>query len=190
MPNRTLSSRRLALVLIALAVCGAGGCRQAAVSEAERELILRAGDLADYDIEVADAARHEKFSKTVYFDGSADIDYEYDPPEGALYLNITVTFEKSERDARASKALENTGLKIGAGIGGLKLEERKDFFRYGDDSSFYVLTKDGQPVGNYFVTREGAKVYSAAVIGAYFSEPAEWAALITPKLQKFSAHKP
>ena len=177
-------------MLIALAVCAAAGCRQMAVSEAERALVLRAEDFAPFGVEVADAAAHEKFEKTVYFDGAADIDYEYDPPGGEMYLSVTVTFEKDEGQARFSKGLENTGLKIGAGLGGLKMEEQKEFFRYGDDSSFYVLTKDGRPVGNYFVTRVGAKVYSAAVVGVYFSDPEEWAALVTPKLQQFSAHRP
>ena len=181
--------RRAIVTLLALALCAAA-CQQTPVSEAEREMLLRADDLAAYGFELPEARAHESFTKTVYFDGSADVEYEFEPPDSALYMSVTVTFEKQVSDALISKGIEKSALQVGIGIGGLKLEEKRDFFGYGDESSFYTLTKDGRPVGNFFITREGAKVYSIVIVGAYFEDSEEWAALVTPRLQKFSAHKP
>ncbi|HEV3469775.1 MAG TPA: hypothetical protein VG148_10675 [Pyrinomonadaceae bacterium] len=189
--------KRRALLLplpLALALCAAA-CMRAAVSDGEREVLLRARDLAAYGFEFPEASRYESFNKTVYFDGSYDLIYEFEPPDdaaadSALYMNVTVTFEKSAQEARLVQGIEKFSLNAGMGLEGLKVEERKDFFRYGDASSFHVLTREGAPVGNYFVTREGAKVYSVLIAGFYFDDPEQWAELVTPRLQKFSALKP
>lgn len=184
----------LPAVPLALAVCAAA-CMRAAVSDAERDLLLRARDLAAYGFELPGVSRYERFDKTVYIDGSYDLDYECEVPEDAapdnpVYMKVTVTFEKSAQDARVAQGIEDFSINAGMGLDGLKLEERKDFFRYGDASSFYVLTREGAPVGNYFVAREGAKVYSVVIAGVYFDDPEQWAELLTPKLEKFSALKP
>ena len=189
MPTRPQTRRRAALLLIALAVCGAA-CRQAAVSEDERGLVLRAEDFARYGYEFPDAARHESLTKTVYFDGSADIDYEFTAPDDSLYVAVTVAFARDANDARFQKGGQRLGLQAGVGFEGLKMEEKPGFFAYGDDSSYYTLTKDGRPAGLFFSTREGAKVYTVVVAGIYFDSAEEWAELITPRLQKFSAHRP
>jgi hypothetical protein len=186
---RTSTINRAVLLLVALALGGAA-CRRVAVSEAERELLLRAQDLAPYGFELADAARHESFNKTVYFDGSSDLEYEFAPPDGSLYMVVTVTFARDKNDARMTKGGEKVGLQVGVGLEGVKLEEKHGFFKYGDESSFYALTKDGRPGGLFFNTREGTKVYSVLISGVYFDSAEDWAELITPRLQKFSAHRP
>jgi hypothetical protein len=180
------------LLLFALALCGAG-CKRAEVSEAEKELILRAQDFAPFGSNVGDPGRYESFNKTVYFDRSYELEYEYQTPEGSgldpLYLNVSVSFETSPSDARVTQGATKMGLTAGSYFEGIKLEEKKGFFRYGDESTYYVLlSKKGEPAGSYFVTREGSKVYSLLVAGVVFDEAEAYAALVTPKLQKFSAH--
>lgn len=180
------------LFALALALCAAG-CARAEMGEAEKELLLRAQDLAPYGFEVGDASKHESFSKTVYFDKSYELDYEYETPEGSgldpLYLNVSVSFERSVADAKMTQGALRVGLSAGSYLHDLKMEERKDFFSYGDESAYYVLlSKENVPGGSYFVTREGTRVYSLIVAGALFDDPEMWAELVTPKLQKFSAH--
>lgn len=183
----------LLLFVLALAACAAG-CARAEMSEAEKELILRAQDFAPHGFDVGDASRHESFRKTVYFDSSTELEYEFQTPDGSgldpLYLNVAVSFEPSVRDARMTQGATKLGLSAGSYFEGMKLEEKKDFFRYGDDSAYYVLvSKEGSPGGCYFVTRVGAKVYSLIVAGVVFDEVG-FAELVKPKLEKFSAHAP
>ena len=181
------------LFALVLAVCAAAGCARKEMSAAEKEMLLRAQDLAPYGFEVGDAARHETFSKTVYFDRSYELEYEYETPEGSgldpLYLSVSVSFEESAADAKTTQGAQKIGLNAGSYLNGLRMEEKKDFFRYGDESTYYVLlSKEGVPGGSYFVTREGSRVYSLIVAGAVFDDPAVWAEFVTPKLQKFSTH--
>ena len=180
------------LLLFALALC-AGGCARAEMSEAEKEIILRAQDIAPYGFEFGDASRHETFSKTVYFDRSYELEYEFQTPENSgldpLYLNVSVSFEPSVRDARMTQGATKLGLSAGTYFERMKMEEKQGFFKYGDESAYYLLlSKSGAPGGSYFVTREGSKVYSLIVAGAVFDDPQAWAELVLPKLQKFSAH--
>ena len=189
------------LLLLALAAAAAvlllSACTTEPVAERDKELFLRASDFVEYGVELRDVARFESFKKTRYFDGSFDLEYTYEVPEEAaaqqadpLYLMVTVTVEKNQRDAAISHGAEKVGLGLGLRIEGLKMEEKKEFFRYGDESAFYVLTKDGNPVGNYFVTRAGTKLYSVLIAGVYFDDPQTWAGLVSPKLEKFSAYAP
>lgn len=195
MRSRTRHAPLLPFALVlALALCAAG-CASAEMSEAEKGLMLRAQDFAPYGFELGDASKHESFNKTVYFDESYELEYEFKTPDGPgldpLYLSVSVTFEQSVADARVAQGATKLGLSAGTYFEGMKLEEKKDFFKYGDESSYYVLlSKEGAPGGSYFVTREGSKVYSLLVAGVVFDDAAEWGALVTPKLQKFSAHGP
>lgn len=190
---RSRTHRALLLLFsLTLALCAAG-CTRVKMSEAEKELILRAQDLAPYGFNVDGASQYESFSKSVYFDRSYELEYEYQTPDGSgldpLYLNVSVSFEKSPADARVTQGATKMGLSAGSYFEGLKLEEKRGFFKYGEESSYYVLlSKKGEPAGSYFVTREGSKVYSLLVAGVVFDEPEAWAELVTPKLQKFSAH--
>lgn len=184
------------IALVALALL-ASACREEKMSEAEKALILRAHELTPYGFNFGDAARYETFKKTRYFDNSYQLEYEFETPDDAagagvdtLFLSVTVTFEKNVADARMSQGAEKIGLRAGGTIGGLKMEERKDFFKYGDESSYYVLSKEGRPGGSYFVTRIGPRVYSVLIAGVNFEDGATFAELVTPKLEKFSAYKP
>jgi hypothetical protein len=193
---KTLIRRRilhaLRLFTLALALCAAG-CMQAKMSETEKDLILRAQDLAPYGFEVGGTSKHESFTKTVYFDKSYELEYEYEVPDGSgldpLYLNVSISFEETVSDAKMTRNARKMGLSAGSYLNSLKLEEKNDFFKYGDESSYYVLlSKNNVPGGSYFVTREGTRVYSLIVAGAVFDDPEMWAELVMPKLQKFSAH--
>ena len=190
-----MNRRTLLPLLWLLLAASAAACKQAPVSDAERELFLRARDLEPFGIKFPRPERYERFNKTIYFDGSRELEYEFELPddavhENALYMSVSITFEKNAADAKFSQGVEKFGADTGMKLAGLRLEEREGFFRYGDESSFYVLLKDGEAVGNFFVTREGAKVYTVILAGVSFDDREMWAGLVTPRLQKFSAHKP
>ena len=150
-------------------------------------------ELAPYGYVFQNHSKHEKFSKSRDFDGTIELEYEFETPDSAtksLYLNVVVTVARNQSDARVSHGAEKIGLLYGLKLQGVVQEERTNFYRYGDTSSFFVLKKDGSPVGNYFTVRQGAKTYSLMVAGVYFDDPELWKELVEPKLQRFTAYKP
>lgn len=181
--------RFLALFLI-IGILGLGACRPAEVLPGDRDLFVRADDLSEYGIEVRNTERHENFEKTRYFDGSVEIDYEFEPPESTdtIYMSETIRFEPKQADARIGRAAEDTGISLGLKIYGVEKEEIPNFYNYGDSSRFYALKKDGRNVGNYFTVIDGKKVFSLFVVGVYFDDPATWKGLVEPKLKLLSAY--
>lgn len=188
--RKLLSAAAGLLALGCLAGCESG----LPVEPAEKTLVLRAGDLVAFGYGLEETEPYETFSKTRYFDGSHEITYEFETPETedehVLYLNVTMTFEKKTSDALVSHGAEKTGITAGLRVAGIKSREIEGFYKYGDSSTFYVLEKDGTPVGNVFSARDGKKIYLVVLTGMYFDDPAEWRALVEEKLRKFSAYTP
>jgi hypothetical protein len=185
------------LPAIAGAVCLASlsGCeRGLPVEAAEKEMVLRAGDLVEYGYGMEQTEQFEKFAKTRFIDGSSEITYEFETPdseeEHPLYLNVTMTFEKKTSDAWLSQGAEKVGMKYGLKAAGIEAREIKGFYKFGDTSEFYLLEKDGNPVGNMFFARQGKRIYTLVVSGMYFDDAATWKERIEEKLTRFAAHAP
>ena len=166
------------------------GCKSADVQPAEKDMFVRGGDYAELGIDVREPERYEKFSKTVYFDGSVDIEYEFEPPESeaVIYLTQTITYEPKKSDARLGRAAEDGVIGLALKAQGLEKVEIQNFYRYGDASDFYVLRKDGNNVGNYFTVLEGGKIFSLLVSGVYIDDVETWRDLVEPKLKLFSSY--
>jgi hypothetical protein len=178
-----------------VAALGFSGCEsKLPVSAADREIILRAGDLIPFGYGLEKTEQFEKFTRTKYFDGSHELTYEYETPESeednALYMNVTVTVEKAKSDAWTSKGASEVGAKLGLKANGVEQREIKDFYSYGDTSSFFILERDGHPIGNMFTVREGKRVYVVVLSGMYFDDAAAWKELMEERLRKFSAYDP
>ena len=175
----------LLIVVVVLA------CKSSTVEPGEKEMFVRGSDLLDLGGEVIEPEKYEKFSKTVYFDGSVDIDYEFEPPEGeaVLYLTETITYEPKRSDARFGRTAEDSVIGLALKTQGLEKVEVPNFYRYGDACDFYLLKKDGNNVGNYFTVLEGGKIYSLLVSGIYIDDVETWKELVEPKLKLFSSYK-
>lgn len=189
---RRLSAPLLGLLLLALA---AAGCdRPVEVSDHDRPMMLRVADLAPYGYEYPDAARFETFRKSRSFDGSYTVEYEFQTPDGErekpLYLYVMVTVDPSAGDASLAQGASRTAAMYTLDANGIKERELKGFPRYGSGSSFHLLEKDGEPVGNYFTVRSGGKVYTLMMSGLYFDDPATWREIIEPRLKAFAAYSP
>lgn len=188
--------RQLGILASLLAVgLGLAGCeRNLPVGVADKEVVLRAADLIPFGYGLEQTEQYETFNRTKYFDGSHELTYEYRTPDSEeknpLYINVTVTVEKSLSDALTSHGAEEVGLTIGLKANGVKEREIKDFYRYGDKSRFAVLEKDGKPIGNIFTVREGKRVYVLIMSGMYFEDAAAFKELIEGRLKKFSAYTP
>jgi len=178
-----------------IAALGLAGCESnLPVGAADKEVILRAGDLIPFGYGLEKTEQFEKFTRTKYFDGSHELIYEYETPESeeenALYMNVTVAVEKTTSDAWTSKGAGDIGMKFGLKASGVEQREIKDFYQYGDTSSFFILEKDGHPIGNMFTVREGKRVYAVIISGMYFDDAAAWKELIEDRLRKFSVYSP
>lgn len=164
------------------------------MTDADREVLLLVKDLAPYGVSIPDAARYEKFEKTRYLEGSTELVYEFRLPEDwrgpGVYIYVLASVEKDESSARFAHGAEKLALGAAAKFEDYEYEERKGFFPYGDDSTFYAIKAKGEQVGSYFTTRFGTRVYSVMLMGIEFYRPEAWAALIKPKLEKFAAYRP
>jgi hypothetical protein len=181
-----------AVALACFALCLASCERALPVEEGEKAMLLRAADLVPFGYGLADTRKFETFTKTRYFDGTNDITYEHETPDSEedhpLYLNVTVSFERKAADAIVSRGAEKLAIKYSLKANGIEMRELPDFYPFGDASEFFLLEKDGTPVGSYFVVRQGARAYVVMMTGMYFDDAGEWKNLIAEKLEKFSTY--
>jgi hypothetical protein len=163
------------------------------VTDADRELVVTAQELADqgWDVKVNPAA--ETIEKTRYLDRTADIEYEYDSTddEEPLYINCSVHAESSPKDARASyTAMQVSALTVLKLMGdNIEQVDRSDLFRWGDESKCGLIVSNGIYCGNYFFARQGTKIYCLMITGVCIEEEAELRQLLLPHLEKLENHK-
>jgi hypothetical protein len=188
-------NRRLVLAfLVSVSLCIQGCEWKLTVHESDKTLVLRAQDLIEYGYEFQGIERYESFNKTRAFDGSYDLEYEFDTPDEErnhrLFLRVLVKVGKKRSDAQISQAGEKTAVLDTLKAQGIQEEEIPNFYDYGDSSSFYLLKKEGKPIGNYFTVREGVKTYSVILLRMSFDDPQVWKKIMEPKLKQFTVYKP
>lgn len=188
-------SKRTLVAGFLFAALGLAGCQKnLPISAADKDVVLRAADLIPYGYGLEKTEKYETFERIRYFDGSHELTYEYQTPdseeENALYISVIVSVERSTSDALTTHGAQKVGLTIGLKSNGIEAREVKDFFAYGDSSTFSILEKDGHPIGNVFTTRDGKRVFVLTLSGMYFDDPETFKELIEGRLKKFSAYQP
>ena len=131
----------------------------------------------------------EQLTKKKSLDGSVTLEYAYKPADGTLFLNTTVTTERTAATASTNYA----SLRVGHGLGfsmsadkETKMEDRNDLFSWGDESHHALITHSGKPVGNLFAARKGRHIYSFMVVGVYFDSTETIGDLLLPKLEQLA----
>ncbi len=155
-------------------------------SAADRALVVDIRAVAAQIDDYRPQPSRETFLRRQYFDHSFELDYTYARAEGDdLYLKSTLTVAATPGDAEKlfhqRWGLSSAG-KILPGATDVKLVERNDIFRWGDQSRLGVIMADGKPVGNLFVARSGATVFYLLVTGACFDAPEAFSSLVLPTL--------
>jgi len=184
---------KLLMIILVMLVALSCGCARQSIREEDKPLLITVEDLAPYGVSPDDYQQYETFQRNVFVDGSADIEYEFDPPEDSeinLYISATASFERTTKDAQLAYQMELKGTTFGAKLGGAAATESQGFFTYGDESFFAFLMGKKGPGGNLFITRTGAKVYVVIIGGVYFDNPDDWAELIMPKLHYLESYIP
>ncbi len=168
-------------------------CVKSEIHDADRPLLVTVDDLKQFGFEFGPLADRQVFHRTWHFDGSLEIEYEFDTPEDSddsLYLSVTAGFERSVRDAVATYRMEKGGTGIGARLGGVEMREEQGFFQWGDESFFASLVGENGPGGNVFAARLKNKTYWVMIAGLYFDDTNEWARFIQPKLDYLATYDP
>jgi hypothetical protein len=181
------------LAILAILLILFCGCSEQSIREEDKPLFLIVEELAPYGLILENYRQYEVFRRNTYVDGAIEVEYEFDPPEDSginLYLSVTASFERTERDAKLAYLTEQKGTTLGAKLGGAAVSELKGFFTYGDESFFGFLMGEKGPGGNLFMTRTGTKVYVVLIGGVYFDNLDDWSELITPKLQYLESYNP
>lgn len=156
----------------------------------DREALLTADDLfvaAGTDAK-AEATR-EKTGRRKLFDGSTEVNYEYESDEPPLYVATTISLEKDVGDARTTFHSQAVGGAVGLAVvgQGMKMQDRPDLLDFGEERKSQLLMMDGKPVGNFLVARKGTRVYLVLFTGIYFDEAEDFRAVMEPKLAAFEA---
>jgi hypothetical protein len=186
----------MVVVLAAVVLVGLGLALRAAgkpltVTPADRELLVTTADIEPRVGSFKPVPGVEKVTKTKGLDGAIELEYVYDQSDKGMYLSTTVITDSSPSSAATTYA----GLRVGHGVGfslsadnKSKMEDREDLFSWGDESRSALITYDGKPVGNLFVTRKGRHIYSFMIVGVYFDSEEVMSDLLLPKLQQLATY--
>jgi hypothetical protein len=169
------------------------------VTDADRQVVITAQHLAKFEPGLRPDPALGKFRKVRHLDGSRELTYEYETPEGAeewLYVECVVSVEPTVADARASYA----GLSLDTrpavhliGAAGDESElgqvERNDLWRWGDASRCMLLTNEGEVVGNFFMARKGRRYFTLVIVGITFDEPEVIRQMLAPLLGRLESYR-
>jgi hypothetical protein len=131
----------------------------------------------------------------VYADGTFEIDYEYEFPEGVssgiTFINQTVEYERKSSGRLLNQTISNMITGTIYKSRRIQLKEKPGLFKYGKDSKIFdILNKEGYTVGNVLVVTFDKIVFTYTIIGIYISDPEIWTELFKEKLDKAKSYSP
>jgi hypothetical protein len=168
------------LACLLLAACGA---QQEPVTEADKAILVRVGDLAAFNVRLPDAESGESFSKVRQLDGAYELTYKFETPSGAprpLFIHVSATLGRKASDAVLAESAEKIGLLIALKKSGV-LEQEVAGIKSG---RLALLVKDGQPIGNLFTMREGSKTYLFLMSGLFVRDAESWEKLAGKRIEQ------
>jgi len=180
--------------LAGLVLIWEAGAREEPITPEERALLLDADRLAEWMDDFEPDPAFETAKKTVYLDGSIDLDYLYDDPaDEAPYLDFSVTIEKKKSDAIAGYLAAWPAMSIGLEMvaeENVEVVERNDLFSWGDQCHFAILKVDGKPSGHMMEARRGKVLVSIILWGLFAEDPDILDDLFGTHLQKIASYRP
>lgn len=139
------------------------------VDPADYPFLITATHLAGYLDHWAPDERQATTSLVDWFDGSVELEYEYE--DDGFYLLVGASNDIRVEDAELTYSAYLFGEEIGmASEPGMRIIPSDQLFSWGDESSTVTYFYDAEPVGNRFIGRLGTKVYYASWAGVYFDE--------------------
>jgi len=165
-------------------------CIRQRISEDEKILHVTVHDLLSYGIIVPENySRYERYTKSMYFDSTFELEYEFQPADDTestvLFLNSSLSFERSSSERAINDAIQQglSGRIFKAK--GIDLVERNELYQYGSKSRLFdIVNQQGNLVGNYFFATNKGMSLTFIIIGLYIDDPDIWSDLFEEKLQK------
>lgn len=153
------------------------------LGERDRAVLVTIDDVAaEDDIDRA----VEKFIVNPY--GNWSVQYQYPPGHGTfVFCHIVSSGDAASAVLTYKLLLTSFDLAIGDK---LTVKERDDLFRWGDDSRFAHLLRDGEPVGTRFVARKGTLIYTFSIVGIVFDDTESAERLLKGKLEQLESYRP
>lgn len=163
------------------------------VTDTDRAMVVDAYALQSF-IEFDPSSGSETMKKSKYFDGSYELEYEFeDPSDEGILLTYSLAVERSIDEAEAGYLVTWEAIKLGTKLAAsgaeVQFDEQNDVFRWGDRSRFVILTSEGIPFGNIFITQKGNKIVTLVLANAYFDDELV-AELLLPKLELVESYSP
>jgi hypothetical protein len=166
------------------------------VTATDRSMIITAERLTEFVPTLQPDPSRGNLRKVRHHDGSRELTYEYETPDGtekSLYVNHEVNVERSPQDAQYAYGGLGIGTNIGLRLGGtgkVRQVERNDLWRWGDDSKCVLLMNGDDKVGNLFMARKGRRYFSLMIVGVYFEDRQAIQQLLGPMLQRLDSYEP
>jgi len=115
--------------------------------------------------------------------GATWVTYEYDPPSHDLYILCDVyDFGDASKALRAYHSFASALRSVFDDEREVSLTSLEPASVWQESSRLFVLTRNGRPVGNAFLTRQGDKLLQLVVFGVYFDEPQALRELVSPTI--------
>jgi hypothetical protein len=116
-----------------------------------------------------------------------ELNYEYESPrDDEPYIVVTVTHERTIKDANSTYSIEWSLHRFGLNIfdRDIDLEEDNTFYSGGDRSIFANITYNGDLWGHLFVVRKGKSVYAFTIAGFVIEDPTIWGELFDDRISQ------
>lgn len=181
------SSLLLCLGCGGLAYLGMKGVSHRQPTAREEQAVFTMADLEAWGVEQTKLSEREEWNAKKNFDGSLEIEYEYDPEKSgdddAFSLISSVEINPTEKDARESFGMAVTAYSVGLKIGGTTSQKQEIALPWADQSHFALIQHSNITVGNMAVIRKGKRLHAIVLIGHVFENPAELAEAMRPKVE-------
>jgi hypothetical protein len=176
-------------ILCTLALLALGACdTQEPLTEADKALFVRVGDLADFGVRYADAASRETFSKAKLSDGAHELVYKFETASGEprpLHMQVNAILGRKASEAVLADAADKVamlGILKKAGVEGRDVPGV-------NSGRLVLLVKGDQPVGNVFSWQDGTRTYLFVMSGLFVRDAKVWQKLIAPKLEQLTRYE-
>ncbi len=195
----------LLLIPVAVVCCGGGGLLLAIMTgamekdlptgQAERDVVIDIDDVELWSVGFAFQPDAEVLRKIQHFDGSIEVDYEYEHPVEAepFYLSCSSSVEISVEDAEIGyKLLRGTVDMLVPLMGGegAALTTRNDQFAWGDMSVWTDFEVDGVVIGHTFIGRKDERLLLMMLVGLTFEFADDIEGFMGPTLAALDVYDP
>lgn len=176
------------ILLAIIIVIGCGG-NVPPISPADQKVLLKVEDIEEFLREGSFDVSKGVISKDRIENNQIRLSYEY--RYGGVYLMSTVVVAPDSGTARQYFFKSIDDMKFGYALTrNVSFENDNKFFRYGNQSQFFVIKQKGKTVGNALVILSGEKTFNMIVTGLNFDDPDIFSDIIMPKLASLRRYEP